>query len=275
MKPDKVWMKTLVRFLVFLAGTAFLLWGGATSFLYFNQTAIIFPVPPVKSMPSGNGFEPLALSTTDGETLNLAIHRAEPGESWVIAFHGNGGDVVQLLPEASVFAEAGFGVLIAEYRGYNGSSGTPSMKGLYADALAAFDHLRSFTNRPIHLYAHSLGTAMAVHVAENREADGMALLSPFDSVLAVAQARYRVLTIRPLLHHPFPSIEKIASLDEPIIIYHGDQDRVVPINHGLALYAAAPQGTEFVTIEGAGHNDMFARGVTARAAAFFSELDDR
>ncbi len=269
-------MKTIIRFLLVPVGIAFALWCAALGFLYVNQDGMIFPVPPVKPAPSAaSGFLPLELVTSDGETLNLLQHEAKVGEAWVIAFHGNGGDVVQILPEAMVFADAGFGVLLAEYRGYNGSTGSPSMDGLYTDALAAFDHLRERTDAPIHLYGHSLGAAMAIHVAENREAARVALLSPFDTLLNVAQARYPVLPLRPFLRHPFPSDEKIGFIEEEMIIFHGDRDGVVPVSHGRALHDAAPPQTLFRLVEGAGHNDLFQRGITAEAARFFEEAAPR
>lgn len=269
-------MRIIIRLLSGIVFIAFLLWAGAIAFLYVNQDGMIFPAPAHKPQPAaGSGFLPLQLSSSGGVTLNLLQHMAEPGESWVIAFHGNGGDAVQMMTEAAILAEAGFGVLIAEYRGYNGSSGTPSQQGLYADALTAFDDLKTRTQAPIHIYAHSLGTAMAIHVAENREVAGVALLSPFDSVLSVAQARYPLLPLAPFLKHPFPSSDKIAGVVEPVIIYHGDSDAVVPLEHGRALHASARQGTRLEVIAGAGHNDLHAMGITARAAEFFRSIDKR
>lgn len=262
--------RKLLYIVMGIAAAGLCLIGAATGFLYLNQDRMIFPAPPVKPMPAEYpSFHPLHLAAQDGEMLNLVEHPAEDGEAWVIVFHGNGGDAIQILPEASAFEKAGFGVLVAEYRGYNGSSGSPSQEGLYSDALSAFDYLDGKSDNPIFLYGHSLGTAMAIHAAENRQAAAVVLLSPFDSLLAVAQGRYPFLPVRCLLRHPFPSVEKISRVSEPIAIFHGDADRVVPFDHGQTLHHGAGKNATFTRVRGAGHNDLLQHGVVERAAAFF------
>jgi len=266
-------LRSLFRIIVKLTIVVAMLWVAALGFLYFRQEAMIFPSPSVAMASArGSAFQTVVVETPDGISLNMLHHPAKPGEASVILLHGNGGSLTAMLPTAAIYEKASFGVLIASYRGYSGNPGHPSMGGLYTDGLAAFDWLQEMSEDRIFLHAHSLGAAVAIHIVENRNGDGVALLSPFDSLLAVAEARYPIFPIRPLLRHPFPSIDKITNVSEPIMIYHGTADQVVPIMHGEALHRAAPPGTGFEPIPGASHNNLAVYGVTEKAIDFFQSL---
>ena len=183
-------------------------------------------------------------------------------------FHGNGSVAAFQDRKGAAYAAAGMGVLLAEYRGYGGSTGTPSEKGLFVDGVAAYDFVREHSEGPIGLHGHSLGTGVAVKVATARDVFGVVLESPFDSVLAIAQKRFSWLPVSLFLKHPFRSDELIASINAPILILHGSEDAIVPIDHGASLAKRAPATTEFVRIDGAGHNNLAEFGALKLAFDF-------
>ncbi|MGI9356199.1 MAG: alpha/beta hydrolase [Rhizobiaceae bacterium] len=244
--------------------------------LWLNQESMIFPAPNTAGVTlTVPGFFDVSLKTSDGEILRVFWRLPDTGKPVIIVFHGNGDAALFQQTKGRMLARAGFGVLLAEYRGYGGSTGSPSENGLHLDALAAYDFARNQTEVPIGVYAHSLGTGVALELALKRKVFALVLESPFDSLQAVAQSKMTWLPMSALLKHPFRSDHRIGKIDVPILIMHGNQDRVVPIEHGQRLVNLAPEGTDFVEISGAGHNDINQFGTIEQAIAFFRQAQIR
>jgi len=240
------------------------------SWLWWNQEGMIFPAPDTTVVKlTTPGFSEVPIETSDGETLQAFWHAPDSGKPAVIVFHGNGDAALYQQPKGEIMANAGFGVLLAEYRGYGGSTGSPSESGLHLDALASYDFVDRQTDAPIGIYAHSLGTGAAVELALKRETFALVLESPFDSLQAVAQEKLPWIPMGLLLKHPFRSDERIGKIGAPILIIHGNKDSVVPFEHGKRLANLAKAGTRFIEIEGAGHNDIISFGTIPKAMEFF------
>ena len=255
-----VWLAALVMLFVVIPFTG----------IYFAQGAFVFPVPSGENPRAAvAGFEPLSLTTPDGERLNAFYHPpAEPGAARILLFHGNAETAAAQIPRASSLANAGFGVLIAEYRGYGGSSGTPSEAGLITDGLTAYDYLRAQGEGPIGILAFSIGTGAALPVAAARDPFAVVLEAPPTSLLAIARYRVGWVPLDFLMKHPFRNDEVIGEVAAPILIVHGDEDRVIPVEQGRRLATLAGPGTAYIEIKGAGHNDLGQYGTTAMALSF-------
>lgn len=237
--------------------------------LYFLQERLIFPSPVfVAEIAGESNFHPVFIHTPDGETLAAFHHPATEGEATILIFHGNAGAAIYQKEKGTVLAKAGFGVLLVEYRGYPGSTGTPTEAGLLIDGRAAYDFVRKHTKQPIGLHGTSLGAGVAVSLAAEREVFAVVLVSPFDSLMAVAQRRFPWLPVSLLLKHKFRSDQIIGKINAPILILHGSRDRVIPIEHGRKLMQLAGQNAEFIEIDGAGHNNLSKFGTTRIASRF-------
>ena len=116
---------------------------------------------------------------------------------------------------------SGIGLLAISYRGYPGSTGSPSEYGLLTDGLAAFDWLSAQGSGGIVLLGQSLGSGVAVNTAAQRPATGVILVSAYLSVLSVAQAQYPFLPVAPLIKDPFRSDLRIAGVGQPKLFIHG------------------------------------------------------
>ena len=150
----------------------------------------------------------------------------------------------------------GADVLLLDYRGYGLSSGTPSEPGTYADARAGLRYLveeRGFREDRIVVFGRSLGGAVAIDLAQDRPLAGLILESTFTSVRDLAQVILPFAA--PFVPNRFNSASKIAGLRAPLLVFHGDQDEIVPYEMGRQLFEAAPEPKAFQTIRGAGHND--------------------
>jgi pimeloyl-ACP methyl ester carboxylesterase len=240
--------------------------------LYFLQDSLIFPAPEFDvAAVKISGFKSVAIPTPDGETLSAYYHPANDSQQTILVFHGNGDAAAYQQIKAKALMDAGFGVLLVEYRGYGGSTGSPSEAGLFIDGNASYDFVRKLSEQPIGLYAHSLGTGVAIHLASERITFALVLESPFDSILAIAQKQMPFIPMGLFLKHKFHSIEIVGQIDAPILIMHGNKDRVIPIEHGRRLKNAAPANTVFLEITGAGHNNLLEFGVVKTAIDFFNK----
>ena len=246
-------MRRATRVLFGLVAAAFLVAAALVALLYAFQNRMIFPAPsgPTPFASSSTVLE--TIGTADGERLAALWHPPEPGEPTLVFLHGNGTAIATLDPVAEAWAREGYGFLVPAWRGYPGSTGRPSEPGVLLDAEAAFDLAAKRADGPLVVYGQSLGSGAAVHVATVRKPDALVLEAPYDSVLAVASARFPIVPVGALLRHPFRSDQRIGDVAAPILIVHGDADGVIPIAHGRALHALAPGDARFETVAGATH----------------------
>ena len=246
---------------------------------------IFYPSPGVDLTPEALGVEAesLFLETEDGVRVHAfylpspAASRA-PGASRALLFlHGNAGNASHRLPNAVGLARLGTDVLLLDYRGYGLSDGTPDEAGVYADARAGFAFLvneRGFAEDRIVVFGRSLGGAVAVDLARDRNLAGLILESTFTSAADVAR-RTVLAPFAFLLRGRFASDGKIDRVRAPILFFHGDRDEVIDYSLGRRLFEAAPEPKTFETIRGAGHNDTVAVGghrYFARIGRFLDEV---
>jgi len=226
-------------------------------------------------------FRDVVLRTTDGLTL-VSWYMAPPAASApvLIYFHGNAGLISgHAADRARLFAAAGLGVLLVEYRGYGGNPGAPSETGLAADAQAALDFIAAEGIAPGRrvVYGESLGTGVAVGIASERRVAAVILEAPFTSLLDLVAYRYPFLP-RPLaallLSDRFDSLARIAAIRAPVLILHGDRDTIVPADLGRRLFdaAAAPKAAWFSPV--ANHNNLFRHGAMDQVVAFLRDHVD-
>lgn len=220
--------------------------------------AIFQPTPGVDVRPGDLGIdaEELSLRAEDGVQLH-AFYLPSPASRAILFLHGNAGNASHRLPNAAQLAQLGADVLLLDYRGYGRSQGRPSEDGVYADARAALAYLleeRGFPEDRVVLFGRSLGGAVAVDLAQDRALAGVILESTFPSAASVARLSLGRL-VAALVGDRFASDRKIARLHSPLLVLHGDRDRVIPFALGRRLYALAPEPKEFAIVAGAGHND--------------------
>ena len=265
-------MRKLVRLTKAIVIFAVTFYVSTTAVVYFVQDSLIFPAPDSVIVPSSDRhFKHVTIPTSDGELLFALHHPSEKGEATILVFHGNADAAIRQTTKGRALAEEGFGVLLVEYRGYPGSTGTPSETGLYADGRAAYDFVFRQREQLIGLYAHSLGTGVAVKLATERDVFSVVLESPFDSLMAVAQRRFPWMPVSLLLNHKFQSDKLIQQVKAPILIMHGEEDKVIPLEHGKRLHQRALSGVKFLAIENAGHNNLSEFSTHREAIKFFKQ----
>ncbi len=150
-------------------------------------------------------------------------------------------------------------ILLIDYRAYGKSEGEISEEGTAKDALAAYDYLltrRDINPKQIFIFGRSLGSAVAVRLATEIQSAGLILEAPFTSVRDMVSETLPWLPFKRLISIKYDSLSKIKSLKSPLLIMHGDQDKVIPYKQGEALFTAANTSVKiFYTIKGADHNN--------------------
>jgi len=160
------------------------------------------------------------------------------------------------------FQPPGTAVLVVDYPGYGGSAGRATEAGMYGAADAAYAALVArpeIDARRIYVYGRSLGTAAATWVAARHPVAGLILESPFTSAAAMARQLYALLP-RFIVRLSLDNLGRMRQIHCPVLVFHGDADRLVPTAMGRAVAAAAAGPVELVLIHGAGHNATYDRG---------------
>lgn len=240
--------------------------------MYFMQRSLLYPgaTDAVGALPAVAPWgERVAIATPDSQTLAALYLPAHQGRPTVLFFPGNGDNIANYGFLASQLSSYGYGLLAVSYRGYPGSTGSPTESGLLIDGLAAFDWLSTAGHSsPIVVLGRSLGTGVAVNTAAERDAAAIVLVSAYRSVLAVAQERYPYLPVGALIQDTFRSDLRIARVVEPKLFFHGDLDSSVPLTSGKALFDAAPQPKTFRVQTGRGHNDIWTPALVQEVVTF-------
>lgn len=250
---------------------------GLLSGMYAFQRSFLYFPSAVTPDPADHGAEDLDVvryRAADGQELAGWYRAAAPGHATLVYFHGNAGHLGDRGFKVRPYVDAGYGLLLAGYRGYGGNPGRPTEEGLYADARAAMDWLagQGVAASRIVLYGESLGTGVAVQAATEYPVAGVVLEAPFSSTVDVGQARFPILPVRWLMHDRYDSRAKIADVDAPVLILHGERDLTVPVRFGRRLYEAAEEPREFAHFPLAGHNDLYDHGAVERVLAFLDDL---
>jgi uncharacterized protein len=233
------------------------------------------PLPDPKRVGVANG-EQVEVTMGDGTRLvgwylravdrpsptSTAFHRPAPSSPALLWFYGNGETIAAIWPIVREFQPPGTAVLVVDYPGYGGSAGRATEAGLYGAADAAYAALVA---RPgidpgrIYVYGRSLGSAAATWVAARHPVAGLILESPFTSAAAMARQLYALLP-RVIVRLSLDNLGRMRQIRCPVLIFHGDADRLVPTAMGRDVAAAAAGPVELVLIHGAGHNDTYDRG---------------
>lgn len=259
----------VITFIACLAGAYLVLVG----ILYLFQRNLLYLPSQHIGSPAASGVPEMAevtLKTADGLDLISWYRPAFSHHPTFVYFHGNGGNISYRAFRVRPYLDAGYGLLLVEYRGYGGNPGKPDEQGLYADGRAAMAFLAAggVAADKVVIYGESLGSGVAVQIAAERAQAGVPvaaviLEAPMSSLTDVAAYHYPFVPVRWLLKDRFDSAAKIDEMAAPLFIIHGEDDRVVPVRFGRVLFDAAREPKEGWWIPEGGHEDLHRFGLQA------------
>lgn len=261
---------TIVKWIVVVLATGYL---AGLAVLYVKQREMLFPIPPVgRTAPDAAGLpeaEEHVLTTSDGEKVIVWHVPAKPGRPVVLFFPGNGDFLAGRVSRLKGITADGTGLVALSYRGYAGSSGTPSEQGLLRDAAAAYAFtMARYAADRIVVWGFSLGTGVAVALASEHGIGKLILEAPYTSTVDVAASLFSFVPVRLLMRDPFHSDERIARVTVPLLVMHGTNDLAIPIVFGERLFALAHEPKQFVRMPGGGHETLDQFGAIEAARRF-------
>ena len=255
------------------------LYACALGMLFLNQRSLLYPASDRRTtaLEAGLvGFQDLVLPTPDGVRLVAWWKPPQSGKALVLYFHGNGGSLWNRRLRAKALTESGRGLLMISYRGYSGSTGSPTESGLHIDARTAYEWVaQSYAASRLVAYGESLGTGVAVRLASELPLAGLILDAPYTSTADVASLIYWYVPVRWLMLDQFRSLDYIQAVKAPILILHGTDDRIIAFAFGEQLFEAAPDPKRFVRIEGGNHTRNLENGGMQAVEDFLAAVEAR
>lgn len=252
-------MAAAVRVLAIVAGIALIL----LALLWIFQRSLIYLPDRGAAAAAGDvlpGASDVTLTTSDG--LRLGAYHVPAADArrdvTVLVAGGNGGNREGRATTAAALSDAGFDVLLLDYRGYGGNPGSPSEDGLARDARAAYAYLVEDAGVPperLLYFGESLGAGVVTELATEHPPAGVLLRSPFPSLAAVGQRHYPIVPVGLLLRDRYPVAEHLANVRVPTTVVYGTADSIVPPAQSREVAAVAAGEVEVVEVTGAGHND--------------------
>ena len=227
------------------------------------QSRLIFPTHAVPDPgPLAAGAEKWSVKSEDGATL-VGVHmppdRISGSRTLILGFGGNGWnaqDVAEYLHELYSAED----VVAFHYRGYRPSTGSPSADALIADAPLAYDlAVERLKPQRVVAVGFSIGSGIAAQLASRRKLDGLILVTPFDSLKAVAQSMYPWLPVGAFFEHEIDAVTPLRKSEVPTAIVEAGRDEIVPHARTQALRSQVPKLAYDRVIDRAGHNDIYAR----------------
>ncbi|MEM9684454.1 MAG: alpha/beta hydrolase, partial [Pseudomonadota bacterium] len=240
---------------------------GVLLLLFVAQRALMYhpsKIVPDPEVYGASDMQIVELQTEDG----LKLHSwwkppSRPDKATIVYFHGNAGNIGDRAFKARHYLDDGYGVLLMSYRYNAGAGGKPSEEGLYKDGQAAYDFVRSqgVPADRIVVYGESLGSGVATTVATTNEVGAVVLEAPYTRIGDVAQTHYWYVPAKWLMLDKYDSIGRIADLKVPLLILHGESDRLIPVKFGRELFEAAREPKEAHFVPGGGHADLYDFGI--------------
>ncbi|WP_223511248.1 alpha/beta hydrolase [Pseudomonas sp. GL-B-19] len=248
MSPTKVsrMFRTLAFSIVIIAALYLAL---CAALFVFQRALIYFPQPSAIATPAS-----LLTLTVEDAQVQVSV-RPHDGPNALIYFGGNAEDVSRNLADFSqAFPE--HALYLMHYRGYGGSTGSPSEEAIAHDALTLFDTV--YNRHPnIAVVGRSLGSGVAVRLASQRPASRLILITPYNSLESLAKQRFPLFPVKWLLQDRYESWRYAAHITVPTLLIAAGHDDVIPRSSTQQLYTHfAPGVATLKVIPDAGHNSL-------------------
>lgn len=256
--PKAAWLTVLW---ILLAGLA--VYASLLAFVWFRQETLMFypvPLPPDYPLAREPDIHERGVEV-EGARLSVMHLQLQDPRGVVFFLHGNAGNLAGWFGNADFYRQAGFDLVMPDYRGFGKSTGRiESAQQLRADVRAVWDAFAArYQGRRIVLYGRSLGTALAADLAEQLTREGRApdltvLVSPYSSIRALTTEYYPWVPPA-LVRYPLDTASHLQGMGGPLLLVHGERDALIGVHHARRLQAVRPSA-RLLVVPGAGHNDI-------------------
>lgn len=230
---------------------------GICTLLYIKQDDLLFHPKPISAkevtefLSSHTNIDTLCFVMNDQTRLFGFITKDSSSiqKPIIIYFGGNAEEVSHVMEKSSYFQ--GYHFVAFNYRGYGLSEGSISQKAMFEDALQIFDKLKKRKGiDSTHIYAmgRSIGTAVATYLSSERYTKATLLITPYESMIDVASAKYPFVPIAWLIKHPFPSKEYAKEITSPMFSVIAKNDQIIPTEHAYRLIENWKGKTKYIEL---------------------------
>lgn len=242
---------------------------------HFYGRSVLYHPSAVVVAPAMASVTAERITTEDGETLIAWWNAPQPGQPVFLFFDGNGGRPEIQDGRWSRMADHGAGFLAVYYRGFSGSTGSPTEEGLRLDARAGYDWLiaRGYEPHDIVIHGFSLGSAVAVQLAAEKPARALILEAPMTGIDDIAR-EHGAGAVASMIRDSFRSREYIGRVQMPVLIVHGDADSVIPFAQGERMFALAQEPKTFVRFPNSEHATLVRDGLYDHVWPFLAALPE-
>jgi uncharacterized protein len=239
-------------------GALALVYGALLAAIWFSQERLLFapsPLPAAHRFAVDSDVHESWIEVPGARLNALHLRLAQP-DGVVFFLHGNAGNLDSWFINAAFYRQANLDLFMIDYRGYGKSSGhIESQAQLEADVRAAWAAVApNYTGLRRVIYGRSLGSGLAATLAADVQPELTVLVSPFESMVALAGEHYPWVPLA-LLRYPLRTDQALARIGGPVWMAHGELDTLIPPQHAARLLAFAPQA-QLLRVVGAGHNDI-------------------
>jgi fermentation-respiration switch protein FrsA (DUF1100 family) len=213
-------------------------------------------VIPTDKLPYG--IQEITITTEDNIKITSLYLPSAESNKVLIYFHGNAGNIYHRIPSLLQIHDLGVNVIGVSYRGYGKSEGDASEDGIYLDGEAIYQYVTGhmgFSKENIILFGRSIGTTVAINIAQSKNVRGIILVTPLTSAKDHAKAS-GLGVMASLAGDSFDNITKIENIKSPLLVIHGTSDNIIPYSMGREIFDKAKVKKEFVKIDGADHNNL-------------------
>lgn len=244
-------MPALGKSLLAVAALLLFAYAGICALLFFKQREFIYYPDATRVAARETDFS----LVRDGVTLRG--WRSNASRTGAVIYFGGNAERLEMSRAEFSGLFPGRTVYLVSYRGYGASEGKPGEAALFGDALALYDEVgRQHPQAPIAVIGRSLGSGVASYVASRRPVERLALVTPFDSLAAVAQSHYRVFPVRWLMRDSYDSTRYLPQYRGPLLVLRAGRDEVIPPANTDKLLASLNGRPQVIDFPQAGHNDI-------------------
>lgn len=250
MKKIIVWISIVFSFLLIIPWTL----------LYLNQESFIFYPEKLSNNHSFNfdqKFEEKTIKANDGVLLNGVLFKADSAKGLIFYLHGNAGSLDSWGLTAEFYTSFNYDVFMLDYRGYGKSEGViNSQQQMFDDVQTAYDEMKKwYPENKIIVLGYSIGTGPAAKLASTNHPELLILQAPYYSLIDMAKNNFKLIPSF-ILKYKFETNEYLKIVNVPVVIFHGDQDEVIPYNSSQRLKSEFENKVTLITLHGQRHNRM-------------------
>ncbi|MDN5202720.1 alpha/beta fold hydrolase [Fulvivirgaceae bacterium BMA10] len=226
---------------------------------FFQEKLIFFPQKLDKAYKFSfdQEFREISVNTEDQKKLHGLLFKTQNSKGLIFYLHGNAGSVASWGGVAKTYTDLNYGVFMLDYRGFGKSEGSiSSQEQIFQDMQSAYSQmLNEYDENEIIVLGYSIGTGLAAKIASTNNPKLLILQAPYYSLIDMMKHTYPIIPTF-ILKYKFETNKYIKDCKMPIVIFHGNQDKVIYYNSSVKLKSIMKSTDRLITLDGQGHNGM-------------------